>query len=210
MYTGIVQDTFKIVKLDKKPGLHTLTLEFTSELLDGLKIGSSVGLDGVCFTVVSIEGNLVKFDAMQETLDKTTIGLRNQGDLINIERSAKAGDEIGGHILSGHVHDTASIINMEESENNLVISFKISEKWSKYIFTKGFLAINGCSLTVADMDKESGVFKVFFIPETLRKTTFGVLKLGDKVNIEIDGQTQIIVDTIENILGDRMKQFFGN
>jgi riboflavin synthase len=204
MYTGIVQDTLKVVHVEKKPGLHTLTIEFSDELLGNLKIGASVGIDGVCFTVTKIEGRHVFFDAMQETLNKTTIGRLDAGSYVNIERSARAGDEIGGHVVSGHVHDRAEIVSITGDANNHVITFKSSPQWMKYIFPKGFLAINGCSLTVAATEKDKNEFTVYLIPETLRKTTFGALKVGDLVNIEIENQTQIIVDTIENIMNEKL------
>ena len=200
MYTGIVQDKVEVRQVTIKPGLHTLALDFPAALSQGLAIGASVALDGVCFTVTKIEGSLVFFDAMQETLNKTTIGSLKAGSHVNIERSAKAGDEIGGHLVSGHVHDRATISHVATMENNHVLTFQIAPHWMKYIFAKGFLAINGCSLTVAEAAKERGTFTIWLIPETLRKTTFGTLVLGDQVNVEIEHQTQIIVDTIESIV----------
>ena len=200
MYTGIVQDKVEVRHVEIKPGLHTLVLDFSPSLRQGLTIGASVALDGVCFTVTKIDGSLVSFDAMQETLAKTTIGLLRAGSLVNVERSAKAGDEIGGHVVSGHIHDRATITHIATTENNHVLTFQVGLQWMKYIFSKGFLAINGCSLTVTDADRGRGTFTVWLIPETLRKTTFGTLNVDDQVNIEIETQTQIIVDTIENIV----------
>ena len=151
-------------------------------------------------TVTSIDGNNVSFDAMEETLKKTTIGELKEGDHVNIERSAHIGDEIGGHNMSGHVSTIATIVDIHESENNKAMTFKVIPFWMKYLFSKGFVSLDGASLTVVDADKEEGTFQVWFIPETLRLTRFGSKQVGDHVNVEIDPQTQVIVETVENIL----------
>jgi riboflavin synthase len=199
MYTGIVQRVADIIAVDKKTGLNTFKIAFDNGLLNNLIIGASVAVDGVCLTVTTIENNQVSFDAMQETLNKTTLGLLNAGDKVNIERSAKQGDEIGGHLLSGHVEGTAKIINITESENNYVLDFSCPAAWMKYILPKGFIAINGASLTIVNTEIAGG-FSVHLIPETLRATTFGQKQLGDTVNIEIECQTKVIVTTVERYL----------
>jgi len=102
MYTGIVQRVADIIAVEKKTGLNTLVINFDNALLNNLTIGASVAVDGVCLTVTTINNNQISFDVMQETLNKTTLGLLNAGDKVNLERSAKQGDEIGGHLLSGH------------------------------------------------------------------------------------------------------------
>lgn len=199
MYTGIVQRVFDIIAVDKKIGLNTLTIAFDEALLNNLTIGASVAVDGVCLTVTTINNNQISFDVMQETLNKTTLGLLNAGDKVNIERSAKQGDEIGGHILSGHVEGRAEIVQITESENNYVLEFACPADWMKYILPKGFIAINGASLTLVDTYSTGG-FTVHLIPETLRATTFKQKKIGDSVNIEIDNQTKVIVTTVERYL----------
>lgn len=199
MYTGIVQRVTEIITVVKKTGLNTLIIEFNDALLNNLGIGASVAIDGVCLTVTTIDNNLISFDVMQETLNKTTLGLLNAGDKVNTERSAKQGDEIGGHILSGHVEGTAIISNIIESENNYVLEFSCPKEWMKYILPKGFIAINGASLTIVNTDINGG-FSVHLIPETLRATTFKNKGLGDRVNIEIDNQTKVIVTTVERYL----------
>jgi riboflavin synthase len=199
MYTGIVQRVADIIAIFKKTGLNSLVIKFDDALLNNLGIGASVAVDGVCLTVTTIENNRVFFDVMQETLNKTTLGLLNVGDKVNIERSAKQGDEIGGHILSGHIEGRAEIAQITESENNHVIEFTCPPEWMKYILPKGFIAINGASLTIVDT-KETGGFNVYLIPETLRATTFKQKQLGDSVNIEIDNQTKVIVTTVERYL----------
>lgn len=208
MFTGIVTGTFPVVELTRKPGLTTLAVELDAPHLAGLQVGASVSLNGVCMTVTQIAANRAYFDAAVETLRKTTLGDLREGSRLNVERSAKAGVEIGGHPVSGHVDGMAEIVAITRPENNCVITFQLPASYTRYVFNKGFLSLNGCSLTVCDLDKKTGRFAVYLIPETLRLTTFGELKVGDRVNFEIDRQTQIIVDTIdaavERVLGDRL------
>ncbi|MFT5690794.1 MAG: riboflavin synthase [Oceanicoccus sp.] len=200
MFTGIVQGSFAIRHIERKQGLYTLDFEFSDRMLEGLEIGASVAVDGVCLTVSKIFGQLVNFDVMQETLAVTTLGDVQSGMLVNIERSAKQGVEIGGHIISGHVDGCARVVKVEQPENNCFVTYEAPAEKIKYIFSKGFVGLNGCSLTVADVDKEKNTFRVCYIPETLRVTTHGQKKMGDKLNFEIDRQTQTIVDTVENFL----------
>jgi riboflavin synthase len=202
MYTGIVQGKFEVVKINRKPGLHTLYVALSPELKVGLEKGASVSVDGVCLTVAGFEDEWVFFDVMSETLRLTTLGFLHEGSLVNIERSAKSGAEIGGHLISGHVDTKASVIAIDLPENNFTMKFCIGKPWMKYIFSKGFLGINGCSLTVVNVDKSKGEFEVWLIPETLNLTTFGEKQIGDEINIEVDRQTQIIVDTISDLLKD--------
>ena len=126
---------------------------------------------------------------------------------VNVERSAKQGVEIGGHIISGHVDGCVAVVKVEEPENNRFVSYQAPADKMKYIFPKGFIGLNGCSLTVAEVDKVKQTFTVCFIPETLRVTTHGEKQLGNKLNFEIDRQTQAIVDTVENFLGENPQLF---
>jgi riboflavin synthase len=204
MFTGIVQAYVSVAAIIEKPGLITFSLIFPDELRVGLQTGASVAVDGVCFTTVKVEHNQVFFDAMQETLQRTTIGLLKTGQFVNVERSFKIGDEVGGHLLSGHVHGMAEITSIDTSiPNNQVVTFKIPHHLTKYIFTKGFVALNGVSLTLVEVDKKNATFTVYFIPETWKRTTFGSKQVGDWVNIEIDSQTQAIVETVERILAEK-------
>ena len=205
MYTGIVQASCQLQQVECKEGLHTLTVILPEVLLDALVIGASVGMDGVCLTASGIEGALVSFDVMQQTLDLTTLGDLRKGDVINIERSAKQGAEIGGHILSGHIDGTAEIISIKTPENNHVITYRVDPSFMPYIFGKGFIGLNGCSLTVASIDKAASTFTVCLIPETLRITTHGQKKVGGRVNVEIDRQTQVIVDTVKAFLSENLQ-----
>jgi len=200
VYTGIVKQALPIAALQEKSGLKTLRFDFPQSLREGLEMGASVAVDGVCLTVSSMSGSEIGFDVMQQTLDVTTLGNVQEGKHYNIERSAKMGDEIGGHPISGHIDCTTKVVAVTEPENNRFVDFAIPPKLSKYIFPKGFIAINGCSLTVAEVDSARGTVRVCFIPETLRITTHGLKNPGDLVNIEIDRQTQAIVDTVERYL----------
>ena len=201
MYQGIINTPYQLQSVTTQPGLKTLTIKLSPTDFQDVTLGASIAIDGVCLTVSKIDpnNNTVSFDAMQETLNKTTIGVLNTGDFVNLERSAKFGQEIGGHEISGHVDTTAEIVDIQIPENNYIITFRVDKNWTKYIFSKGYLAVNGASLTVTNFDKQQGTFQVYLIPETLERTTFKDKKVGDKVNIEIDRKTQVIVETVESL-----------
>jgi riboflavin synthase len=202
MFTGIVQACVPVTHVDRKPGLFTYTVALPDDLLRGLKPGASVSIDGVCQTVASIAGAGVTFDAMQETLSITTLGQLAEGARVNVERSAALGDEVGGHVLSGHVMGTAEIVAVRDDENNHAKTFRVPPEWMKYVFAKGFIALDGASLTLARVDKQNSTFEVWFIPETMKRTTLGFKGAGARVNVEIDSRTQVIVDTVERVLGE--------
>lgn len=202
MFTGIVQGTAKIVSIEEKDLFRTHVAELPEELLPGLVLGASVAHNGCCLTVTAIEGNRVSFDLIKETLRVTNLGDLQEGDIVNIERAAKFSDEIGGHLMSGHIMTTAEICKIIQSENNREVWFKIQDPAQmKYILHKGFVGIDGISLTVGEVTKSK--FCVYLIPETLERTTLGAKKLGHRVNIEIDPHTQAIVDTVERVLAQR-------
>lgn len=203
MYTGIVQEQLPVTDLTKKEGLTTFTVDFPDHLMDGIATGASVAVNGVCFTVTQIDSNAISFDAISETLALSNIKYLEVGTMVNIERSARQDAEVGGHILSGHVVDTATVSEVKSVKNNRRITFKGKQSWLKYVFDKGFLAVNGASLTVAALDREGETFSINLIPETLKRTNFSLLARGDEVNIEIESQTQIIVDTVERVMAER-------
>jgi len=200
MFTGIVQSAQTLVRVDEKPGLKTLHFVFPPLLREGLTLGASVAVDGVCLTVAALDGDSVVFDVMAQTLAVTSLHAAHGGKRFNIERSAKMGDEIGGHPVSGHIDCTTHIVAITEPDNNRFVDYAIPTALAKYILPKGFIALNGCSLTVAEVDTARGTFRVCYIPETLRVTTHGEKQVGDVVNVEIDRQTQAIVDTVERYL----------
>lgn len=203
MYTGIVQSMLPIKSVERKEGLMTFAIELPPALMVELETGASVSINGVCFTVTTIDASTVTFDAVAETLQLSNIKHLEVGTAVNVERSAKAGAEVGGHILSGHVIDTASVVDVSESENNRRLTFQGDPAWMKFVFNKGFLALNGCSLTVAAVDRDANTFSVNLIPETLARTNFGLMDAGSEVNVEIDAQTQVIVETVERVMTER-------
>ena len=202
MFTGIVQGTARIKAIIEKANFRTHVVEMPQKMLKGLQIGASVAHNGVCLTVTTIKDNLVSFDLMQETLKITNLGELKAGDFVNIERAMQMGTEIGGHILSGHVYCTADIVKRLPSENNLQIWFQLpNQDMMKYVLTKGFIAVDGISLTIGEVREQS--FCVNLIPETIHRTLIGKKQVGEKVNIEIDPQTQAIVDTVERYLAQK-------
>jgi len=193
MFTGIVAGTSPIINVEQKDIVRSLTLNLEGFVM-GLEIGASVSLDGVCMTVVSIDGNLVTFDAIEETLNRTTLGKLDVGSLVNIERSLKMGDELGGHIISGHVLTTAKILQIVNKGEGIDMMIENPPEVNQYILEKGYISIDGMSLTIGKVSEDN--FSLHIIPETLRITTIGHKNIGDYVNIEIDSRTQAIVDTI--------------
>ncbi|WP_229608036.1 riboflavin synthase subunit alpha [Vibrio parahaemolyticus] len=198
MFTGIVQGTAKVVQIDKKERFQTHVIELDGALIEGLEIGASVAHNGCCLTVTNIDGNRVSFDLMQATLALTNLGLIEEGSAVNVERAAKFGDEIGGHSMSGHISLMANIVDVIDTPNNRTIWFELPQESMKYVLAKGYIGIDGCSLTIGEV--EANRFSVHLIPETLQRTLFGSRQVGDKVNIELDPQTQAIVDTVERVL----------
>ncbi|MEC5319814.1 riboflavin synthase subunit alpha [Brenneria populi subsp. brevivirga] len=202
MFTGIVQGTAPVVSIDEKVNFRTHVLQLPPELLPGLVPGASVANNGCCLTVTSVNGDRVSFDLMKETLRLTNLGDIVEGDSVNLERAAKFGDEIGGHVMSGHIICTAEVAKILVSENNHQIWFRLAdESLMKYVLHKGFIGIDGISLTIGEVTRSR--FCVHLIPETLNRTTLGQKRLGQRVNIEIDPQTQAVVDTVERVLASR-------
>jgi riboflavin synthase len=208
MFTGIVQAVATVAALTDRPGLRSFTLEFPPGFIDGQAIGASVACDGVCLTVTGHDGpRRARFDVMQQSLALTTLGTLAVGSRINVERAAKDGAEIGGHPLSGHVDLLARITDVRRPENNHVLRIAVPPPWMRYVFAKGYIAVNGASLTVAEAGRArdgSGWFEVWLIPETLRQTTFGDKQVGDALNIEIERGTQVMVDTVRDLLEERL------
>jgi len=208
MFTGILQGIATVRDIADRPGLRSFTLVFPSGLDRGLQLGASVSVDGVCLTVTRLrDEGAVDFDVVLQSLSLTTLGSLRCADRVNVERAAVADAEVGGHTLSGHIDFTASLIQIRRPENNRVWRLAVPAPWMRYLFAKGYIALSGASLTLAEVKREpdgSGWVEVWLIPETLRITTFGEKELGDRLNVEIDRQTQIIVDTIRDVLQQRL------
>jgi riboflavin synthase len=208
MFTGIVQGIAHVAALTDRPGLRSFTLEFPPGFAGGLATGASVAVDGVCLTVTRVRGDrAADFDVMQQSLALTTLGTLVSGSGINVERAAKDGAEIGGHPLSGHVDFQARVAAIRQPENNHVLRIEVPAPWMRYVFAKGYIAVNGASLTVAEAERGAGGagwFEVWLIPETLRATTFAGKQVGDALNIEIERSTQVVVDTVRHTLEERL------
>ena len=196
MFTGIVAASCEVVSTEQGEEVRSIVVDL-SGYDDYLEIGASVAIDGVCMTVVSsIDGN-VQFEAIAETLERTTMGLLKQGSRVNIERSLRMGDELGGHILSGHIMSTARILQRTQKGEGIDLLIEHQVDTKPYILEKGYVAVDGMSLTVGEVQSEG--FYLHIIPETLRITTIGAKTEGDLVNIEVDSRTQAVVDTIRSM-----------
>ncbi|CUI91154.1 Riboflavin synthase alpha chain [Achromobacter xylosoxidans] len=205
MFTGIVQGTAKIANIADREGLRTFTLAFPDGFCKDLAVGASVSTDGVCLTVTEIlDANQATFDVMLQSLAITTLGSYQEGDRANVERAAKDGAEIGGHPLSGHVDFTSEVVMVKSSDTNRLMRFSIPEAFRKYVFAKGYIAINGASLTVSEVNRAEGWFEVWLIPETRRMTVFEDKQVGDHVNIEIERSTQVVVDTVRETVQESL------
>ena len=201
MFTGIVQGRGIIHHLEDHPGGRRLQIELPELSQGGLEIGASVAVDGVCLTVVEFDEKRATFDVIAETLRLTTIGQLKTGDSVNIERAARFNDEIGGHLLSGHVSGTAQIIERLDIPEETMLRIQLPTDLQPYVLPKGFISIDGVSLTVGRV--QDGAFSVHLIPETLRRTTLNLAQIGDAVNIELDAMTQAVVATVERVLAQR-------
>lgn len=205
MFTGIVQGTGIVVQIiDDMGDFRTHVVELPASLAEGLEPGASVAHNGCCLTVTEINGRRISFDLMRETLRLTNLGYLEEGDEVNIERAASFGDEIGGHSMSGHIMCTSEVVNIIEDENNYQLWFSVPAQYSKYIFEKGYIGVDGISLTVGQRERNN--FCVNLIPETLERTVIAHRVLGSMVNLEIDPQTQAIVDTVERVMADRFPE----
>jgi len=200
MFTGIVQGKAIVQNIVALDNLKRFELLFPAGALDEVARGASIALNGVCLTVTSfdLDRATANFDVMIESLTLTNLDQLDVGASVNYERAAKIGAEIGGHLMSGHVSTKVKLVDRIETATNCELVFAVPSAYKKYILAKGFIGINGCSLTIgAEVQDE---FSVHLIPETLQVTTFGDMAVGTEVNIEIDPQTQAIVDTVERYL----------
>lgn len=205
MFTGIVQGVAHIADIKDLPGLRSFRIEFPEGFAKDLEIGASVAVDGVCLTVTQLHGaNAADFDVMQQSLNITTLGSYAENSRVNVERAARDGAEIGGHPLSGHVDFTARLAAIRQTDNNYVLRIAVPPEWLRYIFAKGYIAVNGASLTIAEVNRAESWFEIWLIPETLRMTVFAEKAVGAALNIEIERSTQVIVDTVQTILSDTL------
>jgi riboflavin synthase len=208
MYTGITRGVFPVVAVEEHAGHTRFTVQLSPELTQNVEIGASVAIDGVCCTVVQQHGVHLSFDAMQETRALTTLSELAVGRGVSVERSARLGDELGGHDVYGHVIGTGTVSAVGHIGEQLDLTIAVPAAWLKYILHKGFIAVDGSSLTVGAVHapapgESTGRFELHLIPETVRVTNFGNKRVGDRVNVELDPRTVAIVDTVERVMQQR-------
>lgn len=196
MFTGIVQGRGEIVSIESGNEITTFQIRVPST--EGLQIGASVSIDGVCLTATAFSDDIVSFDVIPETLDKTTLGQLEEGNNVNVERSLRYGDEVGGHLLSGHIIGRGLVSKAERVGDGAQYSIIAPPDVRKYIASKGYVGIDGISLTIGDVSEDH--FDLHLIPETLRLTTIGEKQIGDAVNLEIDSTTMMVVETVERMM----------
>lgn len=202
MFTGIVQECAQVEQVSLQDGVLRLELALSPERCAGLVGGASVAVNGTCLTVARQQDTRVGFDVIAETLRLTNLATLQAGSRVNVERSATFADEIGGHRVSGHVSGTTQVLERRDQEANRVLRFALDDDWSRFLFHKGFVALDGASLTISALDREEGWFEVSLIPETLQRTLFGGRDVGDVINVEVDSETVAVVETVERVLAD--------
>lgn len=183
MFTGIVQEIGTIGAVENFATASRLTVS-CARVLEGTRWGDSIAVDGVCLTVAELGQDWFTADVMKETLQRTTLGEKNLGDVVNLERALAVGDRLGGHLVQGHVDAVGELVRRTPGERWEIYQFRLPEDLARYVVAKGSIAVNGTSLTVADVDGPS--FTVSLIPATLRQTTLGALRPGQSVNLEVD------------------------
>ena len=198
MFSGIVQEAGKVIRFEKEKDIFNLSIECSSEFISDLKKGASISVDGVCLTVKDENPEILRFDLVEETIKRTNFQNIKTGDNVNIERSLKMGDEIGGHPVSGHIHGISKVISIDKRDQSWDVKFSVEPFMHDYMLHKGYVAINGCSLTVGEVSNES--FMIHLIPETLSITNLFQLEQDSIVNIELDQNTIIIADTVKKYL----------
>ena len=205
MFTGIIEEV-GVVKGINKTGTGALLKIKTEKIYSDVKIGDSVSVNGACLSAVEISGNILSFDAIPETLKRTTLSDLKANDFVNLERSVKADSRIGGHFITGHVDYKGKITDLVKKSEGAGFKISIPQEFSKFIVEKGSVALDGVSLTVAALSKED--FTVYLIPHTLKSTTFYRKKKGDLVNVETDiigkyvAKDKVKVSDFKDILKD--------
>ena len=203
MFTGIISDVGQVIDIATTGELRRLRIACAYDA-GAIAIGASIANSGACLTVVSAEprkgGSSIAFDVGAETLSVTTLGQWRAGERINLERSLKVGDELGGHMVSGHVDGIAEIVSRRDFDGMAHFRFRAPKDLAKFIAVKGSVALDGTSLTVNAVDGDT--FEVLLIPHTLMATTWGERRAGDKVNIEVDQMARYAARLMEAGQGD--------
>ena len=201
MFTGIVSGQGYIHKVKNNVDYTSITIKAPAGFSKNLKRGASVAVNGVCLTAKKGATDLLQFDVITETLEKTNFKLLSKGNKVNLERSMKADTEIGGHLVSGHIHGVGIIKSINDRGQTKDLRIQPPASLMEYLFYKGYVGLNGCSLTIGKVFKSS--FNIHLIPETIKVTNFQKMKKGDLINIEIDQTTINTVETIKKIMLER-------
>ncbi len=199
MFTGLIETVCKVKSIRRGGGAMFLAIDL-GDLVDECEIGDSIAVNGVCLTITKFEGGGAVFDVSAETLSKSTLDKLSPSSEVNIERAVKATDRFGGHFVQGHVDGTATVKAIDRQGKFAEIKFAAGAELLDGMVVKGSVAVDGISLTISGMDKDS--FSVALIPETLNKTILNKAKIGDEVNTETD----IIVKTIKSQLDKILPQ----
>ncbi|MDX6466006.1 MAG: 3,4-dihydroxy 2-butanone 4-phosphate synthase / cyclohydrolase [Gaiellaceae bacterium] len=200
MFTGIVRERGRVEAVDGGDTGVRLRVSAPQTAASGIALGDSVAIGGVCLTVVAIDGAELSFDAVPETLSRTALGRRTAGDDVNVEPALRAGDPMGGHVVQGHVDGTGAVRSVEPEGDGKRIWIDAAPDLLRYCIEKGSVAVDGVSLTVAELD-DAG-FAVALIPHTLAETTIGALAPGDTVNLEVD----VLAKYVERLLPSTMRR----
>jgi riboflavin synthase len=209
MFTGIVKGLGTIVSIEDREAFRILKVE-VGQLVDNPQVGGSVAVSGVCLTIVKIEGTVLTFEVMKETLKLTTFEYLKVGDKVGIETPVRMGEEFGGHLVQGHVDGTAQIIDKEQVGDNTRMRFWVSEAIGRQVLHKGSVAIDGVSLTVCDPvaypkqevsnpSLQTYCFDVWLLPLTLERTTLGLKMVGEKVNLEVDYLIKAMLSHLDDL-----------
>lgn len=213
MFTGIVEELGRVVRLETVEDSARLTVEAPTVTQD-VNLGDSVSVNGCCLTVTAVHGSTFTADLMAETLTRTTLGSQAPGDPVNLERALRASDRLGGHIVQGHVDATAEVLDHHRGEHWDLLRIGLPQEIARYVVVKGSVALDGVSLTVVDVVDVSNTLdaspapgagaslSVGLIPETLRRTTLGTRRPGERVNLEVD----VLAKYAERLLGARPSQ----
>jgi riboflavin synthase len=196
VFTGIVEELGEVVALVATADAAELTVRGPLVASDA-RHGESIAVNGVCLTVVAIDGATFTADVMAETLRRSTLGGLAKGDLVNLERAATLGSRLGGHLVQGHVDGVGTVLAREPAEHWEAVRFGLPDGLDRYLVEKGSITVDGVSLTVVTVDDDG--FEVGLIPTTLAGTTLGSRKIGDPVNLEVD----VIAKYVEKMLGGR-------
>lgn len=203
MFTGLVEELGKIKSITKGTKSARLTIEGQVVLQD-VKLGDSIAVNGTCLTVVEYTQRSFTADVMPETVRSTVLAELKPGDVVNLERTLRLGDRLGGHIVSGHVDGVGVIRSKERSDNAIVVTIEAPPEVMRYIIDKGSIAIDGTSLTIVDYGTDW--FSVSLIPHTASLTTVGLKETGSKVNLEADVLGKYVAKLLGLQNGDEKKQ----